>query len=102
VRQIGFAVRIEGDAATGYRLSGEMTYSTVPALVEKPIQFADTTKVSLRDVVRIDSAGLALLVEWTCLARGEGKTLVLEQVPESLRSLIEVSGLREVLAAENR
>lgn len=94
-------MRIEGDAAGGYSLSGELTYSTVPTVFDQGILFANETRLNLRNVDRIDSAGLALLVEWTCAARREGKVLVLEQMPESLKSLIAVSGLREVLTAEN-
>ena len=93
---------IEGSAVGGYRLIGELTYSTVPAVFQQGIEFADETGMDLGGVKRIDSAGLALLVEWTCEARRQGKTLVLEQMPESLRSLIEVSGLGEVLATRDR
>lgn len=93
-------MKIEGDAAGGYRVSGELTYQTVPAVFEQKFEFADKTRIDLSNVARIDSAGLALLVEWTCVARRQNKTLVLEQIPDSLRSLIEVSGLGEVLTAE--
>lgn len=95
-------MKIEGSAAGGYRLNGDLTYQTVPAAFEREIEFADRTRMDLGSVDRIDSAGLALLVEWSCAARRLDKTLVLERVPESLRSLIEVSGLREVLAARER
>jgi len=72
----------------------------VPVAFEQKFEFADKTRIDLSNVARIDSAGLALLVEWTCVARRQNKTLVLEQIPDSLRSLIEVSGLGEVLTAE--
>ena len=93
-------VEIEAAETGKYRLSGELTYRTGPAAFERKLEFAEETRLDLSDVVRIDSAGLALLVEWTCVARRQNKKLVLEQIPESLRSLIEVSGLREVLTAE--
>ena len=93
-------VKIEGCAADGYHLSGDLTYKTVPAVFDQEIEFTEQTRLDLSDVARIDSAGLALLVEWTCVARRQNKKLVLEQIPESLRSLIEVSGLREVLTAD--
>ena len=93
-------VRIEGSAGDGYHLIGDLTYETVPAAYEQEIEFTEQTRLDLSDVARIDSAGLALLVEWTCVARRQNKKLVLERIPESLRSLIEVSGLREVLTAE--
>lgn len=93
-------MRIEGDSTTGYSVSGDLTYGTVPAAFEQQLQFASETRINLQNVERIDSAGLALLVDWVCAARNQGKILVLEQIPDSLKSLIEVSGLTEVLTAK--
>ena len=95
-------MRIEGSAAGGYRLNGDLTYRTVPAAFGQDIEFADETVMDLAGLDRIESAGLALLVEWTCAARRQEKTLVLERIPKSLRSLVQVSGLREVLVTRER
>jgi phospholipid transport system transporter-binding protein len=94
-------VPIEGDATTGYSVSGDLTYRTVPDAFEQQLQFASVTRMNLQNVERIDSAGLAMLVEWVCAARKQDKILVLEQIPDSLKSLIEVSGLTEVLTAKS-
>jgi len=93
-------VQIEGDPTTGYSVIGDLTYRTVPAAFGQQLQFASETRMNLQNVERIDSAGLALLVDWVCAARNQGKILVLEQIPDSLKSLIEVSGLTEVLTAK--
>jgi len=92
------ALRIEGDAKSGYNLYGKLTYDTVPGVFGQDLQFADETRINLSEVERIDSAGLALLVEWTCAARRRNQLVILEHLPNSLKSLIDVSGLREVLS----
>ena len=93
-------MRVEGDPAAGYRLKGDMTYGTVPAAFERALKFAERTRMDLSGVKRVDSAGLALLVEWACTARRQNKTLVLAHVPDSLRSLIAAGGLQQVLPVE--
>lgn len=96
-------MELKGDADTGYGLVGNLTYETVPKLFGRvTLQYAQSTSLSLHEVDRIDSAGLALLVEWSCSARRQNKELVLKDVPRSLKSLIQVSGLREVLSVMDR
>ena len=96
-------MQLEGDADSGYDLIGNLTYETVPKLFGQIVlEYSKSTNLSLGKVERIDSAGLALLIEWSCLARQQGKQLVLKDIPESLRSLIDVGGLKEVLAVSAR
>ncbi|MDJ0955348.1 MAG: STAS domain-containing protein [Arenicellales bacterium] len=96
-------MRLEGDADSGYDLSGNLTYETVPKLFGQiTLDFSKSTSLSLRNVERIDSAGLALLIEWSCLARKQNKQLVLKDLPASLRSMIDVGGLEEVLSVSAR
>ena len=86
-----------GDARSGYRVQGSLTYDTVPQIFERELEFAEDTRIDLSLVSRIDSAGLAMLVEWVCIANAQGKRVILENLPESLAALIEVSGLGQVL-----
>lgn len=92
------ALQIEGDAESGYSLHGNLTYATVPGIFVQDLRLAGETRINLARVERIDSAGLALLVEWTCAARRQDKRVILEHIPNSLKSLIDVSGLQEVLS----
>ena len=95
-------MRIQGDEETGYDLSGDLTYDTVPDLFKQiPVKVSHSTSLNLSNVERVDSAGLALLMEWTCLAKASNKEIVLIQVPVSLKSLIDVSGFREVLSVSD-
>lgn len=96
-------LQITGDEKTGYDLIGELTYQTVPDLFRmSPIKASSSTRLDLGKVGRVDSAGLALLVEWSFMARAGDNELVLVNVPMSLKSLIYVSGLQKILSISDR
>ncbi|MCK5640463.1 MAG: STAS domain-containing protein [Gammaproteobacteria bacterium] len=84
-----------------YRLSGRVTFASVPALwCESKAMFsspADSLKVDLKGVVHADSAGLALLIEWLRSARQVEKSISFEYVPEQLYSIAQVSKLGSIL-----
>jgi anti-anti-sigma factor len=83
-----------------YALSGELTFATVPELYPRAGHaFGEDRAVclDLSGITRVDSAGIALLVELTrTVARGGGE-LSLEQAPPQLMALAEVGGLDKVL-----
>lgn len=77
-------------------LSGELSFATVQATLDR--QAADgATTVDLTGVTRTDSAGLALLLEWTRAAQTRGG-LRFENTPPQLRKLAEFFGLSDLLA----
>ncbi len=85
-----------------YLLSGELTFTTVPAIYEQGHAMFATPASTLilsftNGAARTDSAGLALLVEWLREARAHGKTLRFENIPPQLKALARVSGLERVL-----
>lgn len=86
-------------------LSGALTFDTVPELYEHSAEWLQPSggavTVDLEEVRRVDSAGLALLVEWVRLAQTRGSSLKLMNVPEQLRSLIRVHGLSDALGVNN-
>jgi phospholipid transport system transporter-binding protein len=63
-------------------------------LVEDPEVLVD-----LSDVTRMDSAGLALLVEWQGQARRLNTTLRFHNIPAGIAAIAEVYGLDAVLPA---
>jgi len=79
---------------TGYRLSGRLTFATVPELARAP---APTGEVDLGGVTRADSAGLALLLDWLAAAHGGGSPLHYHHLPPQLAAIARVSGIAEVL-----
>lgn len=84
-----------------YLVSGELGFSTVPALLERGRSMfaagASALRLDLGGVSRADSAGLALLIEWFRAARAAGQDIVFINVPPQMFAMARVSGLDGVL-----
>lgn len=62
-------------------------------------QFAQSlVPIDLSGLQRSNSMAVALLLAWLRYADSQGKALQIAQVPKSLRSIIEFTGLTEVLS----
>ncbi|HKJ94062.1 MAG TPA: STAS domain-containing protein [Gammaproteobacteria bacterium] len=88
--------RTEGD----FRLIGELTVEHVPDLLprsEKLLGDVPSVRVDLSAVTRMDSAGLALLVDWFGRARSEGLKLRFDNPPDQLLDIARVSGVDKIL-----
>ncbi len=83
-----------------FTLDGELTSATVPELfANKAPEFSgNTLTIDMSAVQRTDSAGLALLLEWVRQGAQQNTQVVLAHVPAQLRSMIQVSGLDQLLA----
>ncbi|MBX3703418.1 MAG: STAS domain-containing protein [Steroidobacteraceae bacterium] len=96
------------DAATlsargdgGFALAGDLVFDTVPALLaagEAAFGMRDQVHVDLAGVGRVDSAGLALLLEWSISRRAAGCAVAYRNVPPALRSLAAISEVEGLLA----
>lgn len=84
------------------RLSGDLTFATVSALLEESQGVFDNAgedlRIDLSGVHRADSAGLALLIEWLRAARRSGRSLEFHAVPAQMLAIAEASGLAEILS----
>lgn len=84
-----------------YRLSGRVTFATVPTLWSESksmfTSLAESLNVDLVEVVHADSAGLALLIEWLRSAVQAQKSISFVHVPEQLYSIAQVAQLSSVL-----
>jgi len=81
-------------------LSGELNFDTVPALLAHEgvvMEAGRDIRVDLAGVTRVDSAGLALLVEWLRESKRKGLSISFEHVPEQLASIAEICGLEDIL-----
>jgi phospholipid transport system transporter-binding protein len=85
-----------------YALSGDLVFDSAPRLLGEgdaafgALQRAD---IDLAGVGRIDSAGLALLLEWSIGARKAGRVISYRNVPGALASLAGISEVSELLGA---
>lgn len=84
--------------ANTWRLTGELSFATVGALLTEFNQRATQTPpqvLDLCDVTRTDSAGLALLIE--LLKQSKETPITFRNMPAQMHSLATVSGVQELL-----
>lgn len=84
--------------ANTWRLTGELSFATVGALLTEFNQRATQTPpqvLDLCDVTRTDSAGLALLIE--LLKQSKKAPITFRNIPAQMHSLATVSGVQELL-----
>ncbi|MDD2767162.1 MAG: STAS domain-containing protein [Methylococcus sp.] len=89
------------EAPGRYSVSGEMTYTTAPQALQRTAKlFRQPAPLvfDLHKVLRADSAGIALLIEWVRLARKGGVALSLENLPDQVENLVRVSGTGGLLS----
>ena len=81
-----------------WRLSGELSFATVGALLTDFTQRATSTPpkvVDLCDVTRTDSAGLAFLIELRRQTKNAAMTF--RNLPTQMLSLATLSGVQDIL-----
>lgn len=95
-------LHINGDGH--YRLPEALTFATTPQLYLQTGEMFDTPlprlTFDLAGVRRVDSAGLALLLEWLREARRRGKEILFQNIPGQLAAIAKVSGLNGILPGE--
>ncbi|PCI18970.1 MAG: anti-sigma-factor [Piscirickettsiaceae bacterium] len=83
-----------------YEVSGELVFDAVVALLDSSKPFFDGKSdllFNLKQVDKTDSAGLALLVEWTRIAKHKKQEINFCDLPKQLLDIARVSGLDELL-----
>lgn len=89
--------KLADDDAGGLVLSGDLQVTAATRLyTELPVS-ADPYIVSLSAIEAIDSAGIALLVDWQQRLNAAGGTLVLTDAPDSLQRLARIGGVAKLL-----
>ncbi|MGH8563964.1 MAG: STAS domain-containing protein [Gammaproteobacteria bacterium] len=85
-----------------WHLAGVLDMTSVPTVRDAADALVDTPEVlvDLCDVTRMDSAGLALLVDWQGRARGRRTKLRFRNLPVGIAAIAEVYGLCAILPAE--
>ncbi len=84
-----------------FELSGDVGFDDAARLLrEGDAAFGDLkqAEIDLAQVARVDSAGLALLLEWSVAARAAGRALRYRNVPPAIASLAGISDVAELLA----
>ena len=93
-------IRLEQLGDGGFRLKGELDFTTVPAVWRASLQvFApeQDIRIDLKNIKRSDSAGLALLIEWQREAKKAGKSLSYLNMPAQMLAIARASSLDQIL-----
>ncbi len=84
-----------------YRLPEALTFATTPQLYLQTGNMFNTPlpllTFDLAGVTRVDSAGLALMLEWRREAQRRGKNIRFQNIPAQLAAIAKVSGLNGIL-----
>jgi len=86
-----------------YRFEGELTFATaVGALKKTRSVFRNAPRLSfdLTGISRVDSAGVALLLEWLRRAAEAGTELSYVHLPPQARAIARVSGIEHLISAD--
>jgi len=87
-----------------FRLEAPLTFATVPLLrapgVQRIAAASGALELDLECVATIDSAGLALLIDWLAEARQRQRSLRYGRPPEALRQLAQLSEVESLIAGE--
>ena len=83
-----------------YQLTGEVTFATAERILRDSSQmFArqQGIEIDLSDVVKTDSAGLALLLEWLRIANDSGAAIRFQNIPEKVRAIAQTAEVEALL-----
>jgi phospholipid transport system transporter-binding protein len=85
-----------------FDLTGDLVFENAARVLEKGDDaFRDQPRVDvdLAGVGRVDSAGLALLLEWAVVARDAGRLVSYRNLPSAVSALAGISDVSELLDA---
>lgn len=86
-----------------FRVEGELTFDSVPHLLKattRLFQGQSGIRLDLSGVRRVDSAGLALLIDWRARAARETRILNFAATPEQIRVMARVNGVESLLTPD--
>lgn len=95
------AQTISGEAGR-FQVSGELSFSTVNAVLAQSRETlfahpAGQLELDLGGVTRVDSAGLALLIQWMRMARAANCEIRFHRLPEQLLAIARAGELDGLL-----
>jgi len=91
-------VEIITQSEGSYLIKGNLTFNTINQSIINALKFPNniqTVTIDLQELSKIDSAGLALLIEWKKLVQIQQITLQFKHVPAQLKALVKLSYISE-------
>lgn len=93
--------RLRDEGGGRFRIEGEVVFTTVMQLLaDSRVQFAgrEALEVDLGGVERINTAGLALIIEWLREGRREHRQIRILHPPPTLIALARICEAEEIIA----
>ncbi len=97
--------KLEALGGGRFRISGDMTFATVTSILETSKELfgeLPLIKLDLSGVVRGDSAGLALLLEWINWSTAYGREIRYFGIPAQVLAIARISEVEDLLSAGER
>jgi len=93
------SIHVDTSDPDNWKVEGALTFASVPEIqARSPGWFASPpAALDLAGVERIDSAGIALIIEWARRARLAGADMRLVNVPAGMTALSRTTGLHRLL-----
>jgi phospholipid transport system transporter-binding protein len=85
------------------KLQGELSFETIPAVLAESVAFAarpdlpETICIDFSAITGVDSAAVALLLDWRRMALKGGKNLQFSHLPANLLALAELYGVADLI-----
>lgn len=92
--------RLSGEGAGRFQLEGEVGFGTVMHLLNESralFEHEERVRLDFSGVERINSAGLALVIEWLRESRHESRTLEINNPPEELLAMARICDVEDLL-----
>jgi phospholipid transport system transporter-binding protein len=96
----GPGCRLETRGEGRYALVGDFGLESAAAVLQRGVtafRGQPRAEVDLSGVSDADSAGLAVLIEWTRAAREEGRDIVFHGMPRRLAEIARIGGVDQLL-----
>ncbi len=90
-------IRTSGEGR--YVISGDLVFETAPdaeRVVGKALDYKHDAEFDLQHVGQVNSAGIALLLDWYGRYLKHQKMLRFDNIPAHLKQLIKVNGLEQI------
>jgi phospholipid transport system transporter-binding protein len=84
-----------------FKVTGPVVFATAGELLETSRELfaaATSLRVDLSGVTQVDSAALALLIEWSRQARQQQQSIRIEHAPEKLMAIARLTGTEDIIA----
>jgi len=93
------SIRVNTENPDTWTVNGPLTFASVPELQERSLGWfaSPPGALDLGGVERIDSAGIALVIEWARRAKLAGADMRLVNVPPGMTALSKTTGLSRLL-----